>query len=84
MQERLTHARLAFYFGLILVMTPGILSATAWPQWRNGFVALALTGAVVALIARLWQGRLLRTARRGGGSVGFPLNLAGHSRFTAR
>ncbi len=84
MQERLTHTRLAFYLGLILMLTPGILSATVWPQWRTGFVALALTGAAVALIARLWQGRLLKTARRSGGSVGFPLNLAGHSRFTSR
>jgi hypothetical protein len=84
MQERLAHSRQAFHFGLMLMLTPGILSAVAWPRWGVVLMTLSLAGAVLAIAARFWQQRLLKTARRGGGAVGFPLNLAGHTRLTSR
>lgn len=84
MQERLAHSRQAFHFGLILMLTPGIFSAVAWPRWGVVLIAFSLAGAALATAARFWQQHLLKTARRGGGAVGFPLNLAGHTRFTSR
>ncbi len=83
MQERLAHSRQAFYFGLLLMLAPGILSAMAGPGWGVALVAVMLTGAIVALAARLWYQRLLRTARHGGGSLRYPVAFTGHARFTS-
>jgi len=82
-QERLAHSRQAFYFGLLLMLAPGILSAMAGPGWGVALMAVMLAGAIVALAARLWYQRLLRTARHGGGSLRYPVALTGHARFTS-
>ncbi len=84
MQERLAHSRQAFHLGLMLMLTPGILSAVTWPRWGVGLMVLSLAGAALAMAARFWQQRLLKAARRGGGAPGLPFHLAGHTRSTSR
>ncbi len=85
MHERLAHSRQAFHLGLMLMLTPGILSAVAWPRWGVALMVVSLAGGALALAAHFWQQRLLRAARRGGGgTAGLPFHLAGHTRFTSR
>ena len=87
MQQQFSLSRRAFFAGLLLMLGTGILSATIWTGGGYAMPLLMLTGALVALGARLWHHRLRRAARQGNTMPdlgGYPLDLLRDPRFTSR
>lgn len=62
MQEQLSHSQQVFYFGLVLMLGTGVLSATLWPAAGVGTIIGVAAGASLALGGRVWHRQVLRSA----------------------
>ena len=84
MRQRLALTHPTFYFGLLVMLGTGILSATIRPAGGLALLIALLSGAFIALGARLWHRRLRRSIRREDPFLhrdGYPHDLLGDPRL---
>lgn len=63
MQQQISRAQQVFYLGLALMLSMALLSVVTAPADGPLIPTLTVTGALIALAARLWQSHLRRTLR---------------------
>ena len=85
-QQRLTLSQRMFHIGLLLMLITGILSTTIPAQDNLLVPGLILTGALMALAARIWRHYIHRAARQQDNMIdlgGYPLELLRDPRFSS-
>jgi len=85
-QQKITLSQRIFYLGLLIMLVTGIISTTIIAANNPLVPALIITGAILALAARIWSRRIHKATRKNDNLVdlgGYPIDLLTDPRFTS-